>query len=697
MVDQALREKIQGYYSSFLAAKQFRPRYGQRLMVAEVARRLAGRQDTSDISPIALVEAGTGTGKTVAYTLTAAAVAAAKEKTLVIATATIALQEQLVLRDLPDIQQQAGMDFSFALAKGRRRYVCIAKLDSALAGQSPATSDFFPDEKLALGIDQAPLLTSLLEAYGNGAWDGDRDSLTTVIDDPIWRGVSTDRSQCTNRQCSFFSQCAFFKARAALDEVDIIVTNHDLLLADLASEESQILPPPEAAIYVFDEAHHLVEKARSQWSGFASKSAQTEVITAALTLIDSMATDLGEVGLGSLEDALSGTARFQAILGDLQVDLAHMFTLLASLEDEAEIQGDLAQYRFTQGKIPDELQIVAKALGNACNDLDVILQGWRRTFEQTIADASLQQRHCLEQLVPIIGNFSNRFSGASRLWLLFGVEGSAELAPSARWLDFRADDILIHCTPIAVADQLEQALWSRCAGAVLTSATLAVGTDFSMLAGELGLPSDVVGVVVPSPFDYPNQGRLRIPKMRENPSNPAAHTEEIARLIPELMMEFQSGLVLFTSWRQFFTVVDALPSTVREACLLQGERSKAELIRQHQARVDAGLQSYLLGLQSFAEGVDLPGDYCLQVIIAKLPFSVPNDPVGATQQEWIEANGGNAFAELMVPQAALRLTQAAGRLLRTEQDRGVVTILDERLVTKGYGRKLIEALPPFSR
>jgi len=262
-------------------------------MVAEVARRLAGRQDTSDISPIALVEAGTGTGKTVAYTLTAAAVAAAKEKTLVIATATIALQEQLVLRDLPDIQQQAGMDFSFALAKGRRRYVCIAKLDSALAGQSPATSDFFPDEKLALGIDQAPLLTSLLEAYGNGAWDGDRDSLTTVIDDPIWRGVSTDRSQCTNRQCSFFSQCAFFKARAALDEVDIIVTNHDLLLADLASEESQILPPPEAAIYVFDEAHHLVEKARSQWSGFASKSAQTEVITAALTLIDSMATDLG--------------------------------------------------------------------------------------------------------------------------------------------------------------------------------------------------------------------------------------------------------------------------------------------------------------------------------------------------------------------------------------------------------------------
>lgn len=695
MIDQSLREEIQGYYSSFLAAKQFQPRYGQKLMVAELARRLTSEGGDTPRSPIALIEAGTGTGKTVGYTLTAATIAAAREKTLIIATATVALQEQLVLRDLPDIQQQAGMHFSFALAKGRRRYVCLAKLDAALAGQAPATSDFFPDEKLAFGVDQAPLLTSLLEAYGKGSWDGDRDSLSAVIDDPVWRGVSTDRSQCTNRQCSFFSQCAFFKAREALDEVDVVVTNHDLLLADLSSADSQILPSPEAAIYVFDEAHHLVDKARSQWSGFASKSGQSEVLAAASGLTQSIKEDLSTTSLGALLDGLQGFNEFDQTVADVQADLAGIFAILGSLEDEAEPQGEVAQYRFPGGWVPDELRDQAQYLGREFDQLDVTLQGWRRSLEQSISSASIRQRQALEQLVPILGGFSSRFSAASRLWQLFSVGGSLEQSPSARWLDFRGDDVLVHCTPIAVADQLYDHLWSRCAGALLTSATLAVGRDFSLIATDLGLPEDVEGIVVPSPFDYQRQGRLRVPKMQEDPSNPTAHTNEIATLIPELIAEYRSALVLFTSWRQFFNVVDALPVELKARCLLQGDASKAELLKQHRARIDAGDVSYLLGLQSFAEGVDLPGDYCLQVVIAKLPFSVPNDPVGATQQEWVEAQGGNAFAELMIPHAALRLTQAAGRLLRTEQDHGVVTILDSRLVTKRYGRQLIAALPPF--
>ncbi|MGB1190398.1 MAG: helicase C-terminal domain-containing protein, partial [Pseudomonadales bacterium] len=211
----------------------------------------------------------------------------------------------------------------------------------------------------------------------------------------------------------------------------------------------------------------------------------------------------------------------------------------------------------------------------------------------------------------------------------------------------------------------------------------------------LGLPEDVVGMVVPSPFDYANQGQLRIPRMLASPTDAAAHTEELSEVIPELLVEFQSGLVLFTSWRQFFAVVDNLSPELRDLCLLQGEDNKSEMLRKHRERIDAGHHSYLLGLASFAEGVDLPGDYCLQVIIAKIPFSVPDDPVGATQQEWIEASGGNAFTDFMLPNAALRLTQAAGRLLRTESDQGVVTILDDRLRTKFYGPRLRSALPPF--
>ena len=666
-------------------------------MIAEVARRLAGDAAGIETSPIALVQAGTGTGKTVAYALTGALIAAAKDKTLVISTATIALQEQLVLRDLPDIQAKAGMNFTFALAKGRRRYLCLSKLDASLEGrgQSSKTSDFFPDELLVNAPDQAQVLSLLLDSYGNGAWDGDRDSLAVVVDDQIWRGVSTDRSQCTNRQCSFFSQCAFFRAREGLDQVDVIVTNHDLLLADLASEESQILPPPESSVYVFDEAHHLVEKARSQWAGFLGRTTTRSVLEAGATLLDQLDQDLAAAELTEVAQTLSGKPGFAVVIAEALTCFDQLMQHFAGFEVDAMAQGDVGRYRFAGGEIDPSLQTECHHLGSLLGQLDRAVQDWRRTLEQSVSGASLKERLALEGLIPVLGGFSSRFVAAQRLLLLFGQPQAPEASPSARWLDFRPDDLLVHCTPIQVDDLLYEKLWTRCAGAVLTSATLAVGQDFELVAADLGLPEDVVGLIVPSPFDYAQQGRLRVPKMRQNPSDPNAHTEEIASLMPGLLTEFQSALVLFTSWRQFFAVIDALPADLRGDCLLQGESSKAELLNQHRDRVDAGKRSYLMGLASFAEGVDLPGDYCQQVIIAKIPFSVPDDPVGATQQEWIEAKGGNAFYELMLPHAALRLTQAAGRLLRTEQDSGVVTILDGRLTTKAYGRKLIAALPPF--
>ena len=164
--------------------------------------------------------------------------------------------------------------------------------------------------------NQAQVLSLLLDSYGNGTWDGDRDSLAVVVEDQIWRGVSTDRSQCTNRQCSFFSQCAFFRAREGLDQVDVIITNHDLLLADLASEESQILPPPESSVYVFDEAHHLVEKARSQWAGFLGRSTTRSVLEAGATLLDQLEQDLAAAQLTEISQILSGKPGFAVVIAE---------------------------------------------------------------------------------------------------------------------------------------------------------------------------------------------------------------------------------------------------------------------------------------------------------------------------------------------------------------------------------------------
>ena len=696
MIDQSLRESLQTYYSSFLSSTQFRARYGQRLMIAELARRLAVDPDAFEQSPIALVEAGTGTGKTVAYALTGFAVAAAQDKTLVISTATVALQEQLVLRDLGEIQKHAGIEFSYALAKGRRRYLCVSKLDAQLQGsdQTTAMTDFFPDELAASRPEDLGQLQLMLETFGAGRWDGDRDSLAFAVDDRTWRGVSTDRQQCTNRQCSFFSQCPFFTARERLDEVDVIVTNHDLLLADLASDESQILPAPEETLYVIDEAHHLADKARGQWAGFLASTSHRELLAQLEDCYEQTKSRLIDASLDELVSELAVQTKLPAAAANGLQTFDQVVLLLRGFEDEATAQGDAFQHRFVGGEIDDALAAECLNLAGLTERLEQMMQSARQTLEQAIPGADAAQRVVLESLVTVFGTFVGRLGSAANLWRLFGAADEQQ-GPSARWLDFTPDELLVHCTPIRVDTLLYEKLWSQCAGAVLTSATLAVGRDFSMLTESLGLPEDVVGVVVPSPFDYSAQGQLRIPRMSASPTDAAAHTEELSHLIPQLLVEFQSGLVLFTSWRQFFAVVDGLSTQLRDLCLLQGEDSKAEMLRKHRERIDAGEQSYLLGLASFAEGVDLPGDYCLQVIIAKIPFSVPDDPVGATQQEWIEASGGNSFTDFMLPNAALRLTQAAGRLLRTESDQGVVTLLDDRLRTKFYGPRLRSALPPF--
>ena len=251
--------------------------------------------------------------------------------------------------------------------------------------------------------------------------------------------------------------------------------------------------------------------------------------------------------------------------------------------------------------------------------------------------------------------------------------------------------------PISVAEELHERLWSRCAGAVLTSATLSVARDFTAFQRKSGIGADQVFVSMSSPFRFQEQAVLHIPQMEHDPGDADAHTAELSSIIPELVGQDTGALVLFTSWRQMLRVNDDIDADFRDRVLMQGDLSKMEILSRHRARIDNGEPSCIFGLASFAEGVDLPGDYCRHVVIAKIPFSVPNDPVEATLSEWIREKGGNAFYEVMLPNAALRVVQAAGRLLRTETDSGRVTILDRRIVSKSYGKLILDSLPPFAR
>ena len=265
----------------------------------------------------------------------------------------------------------------------------------------------------------------------------------------------------------------------------------------------------------------------------------------------------------------------------------------------------------------------------------------------------------------------------------------------ARWLNRNLYDVEMVSAPIEPGNILQEVLWQRCYGAVCTSATLTALGRFDRFIERVGLQPDVSAAVIASPFNYPEVATFHVPAMQSDPRDFDAHTEEVIALIPDLLNRHVSALVLFTSWRQLNAVISGLPKTLAEGLLVQGEGSKQALLQEHRQRIDEGKSSYLFGVASFSEGLDLPGEYCRHVVIVKLPFSVPDDPVDQAIAEWAEAQGRNAFYEISVPDASLRLVQACGRLIRSEKDYGTISMLDKRIVTQRYGRALIESLPPF--
>jgi ATP-dependent DNA helicase DinG len=258
-------------------------------------------------------------------------------------------------------------------------------------------------------------------------------------------------------------------------------------------------------------------------------------------------------------------------------------------------------------------------------------------------------------------------------------------------------DVEFQSSPLDAAAALTEVLWDRCHGAVVTSATLASSDGFLRFVENTGVPERARFLVVPPSFDYAAAAELHVPALVTDPGSGQAHAEEIAERLPALIDPDEATLVIFTSWRQLETVTAALPPELLGRVLSQATETKGRILARHRARIDAGEGSVIFGLASFAEGIDLPGDYCRHVIVTKLPFAVPDDPVEASVAEWLEARGRNPFMEVSVPDATLRLKQACGRLLRSEQDTGCVTLLDPRVVTRRYGRAILDALPPFRR
>ncbi len=679
MLTDALKTEIQEAYRAWLQARGFRARRGQREMVAQVARTLTG-----EAPRILAVEAGTGTGKTAGYTLPAIPIARALGKSVIVSSATVALQEQVVLRDLPDLQRNAGIRFTYALAKGRGRYVCLKRLDDRLRYDDQQEIPLFD----ALSEDGTALYQSMLKAFADRSWDGELDSWSGGVDEQMWRQVTTDHRGCANSKCGFFKQCPFFKARSGLDGVDVIVANHDLVLADLSLGGGAVLPDPEESIYVLDEAHHLPDKTQQHFAARAR-------LLATCTWLDNVAAVLGSMTQRfARPDDLVHLATRVADKGAQAQEGLRLLHGAVDLLPFAERDETLQIYRFRLGEVPADLQALADSAAGPIGEVHADLIKTHEMLQDVLAgEIQWQNGFEAEDWLPVLGQQQTRAAGVLAMLRQFaGLDGRTGV--HARWANRSEQDVELVSAPIEPGHLLQEHLWDRCFAAICTSATLTALGRFDRFFERTGLQG-VNGLRIPSPFDYPNIATFRVPDMESDPSNFAAHSEEVASLLPMLLTPEPSGLVLFTSWRQLHEVLRQLPDKFADKLRVQGEGSKQALLEAHRAAVDAGQVSYLVGLASFAEGVDLPDDYCRHVVIAKLPFAVPDDPVDQAMAEWAESQGRNPFYEISVPDAALRLVQACGRLIRHEADHGRITLLDKRILTKRYGRALLDSLPPY--
>ena len=691
----------------------FRPRASQREMIAAIANafsRTLTREEGEEApkregESIAVIEGPTGVGKSLAYLLAGGIMAQTRGKRLIVSSATVALQEQLVDRDLPFLVEKSGLELTFALAKGRGRYLCPYKLYQLT--QNNAQQNLLGFEAPEVLWDSKPkpeelnLLRDIADEFSARRFNGDRDAWPEKIDDAIWLKVTNDRHGCLKSACPNRPECPFYLARDVLETVDVVVANHDLLLADISMGGGVILPAPENSFYCIDEAHHLPKKALSRFAAEHSWNIAVWMLEKLPQLTGKIAALTDKAELANLADE-AATSLLDS-LHEWQFHLAEEPSLSLGSSENDRRKHNEPTWLWEDGKIPEGLEttvsntaIAARSLLKHVIGLNDALSAARREKEQ---DGAL-----LDRLTSEFGLFIARIEQISAVWDLLSTVPIEGEEPLAKWITRRADDkndYIFNASPISSASHLANSLWRRAAGAVLTSATLQSLGSFNLILRQTGLLwlPETTTLALESPFNFDTQGELYIPPVHASPKDPDAHTAAIVEWLPKLVspVEAIGTLVLFSSRKQMQDVALRLPDEYLPLLLVQGELPKAILLQRHHQAIAEGKASIIFGLDSFAEGLDLPGPACVQVIIAKLPFAMPDNPIEKTQNRWIEQRGGNPFIEITVPEASIKLIQAVGRLIRTEQDYGRVTILDNRVKTQRYGQQLLACLPPFKR
>ena len=648
---------------------------------------------------VLLLEAGTGVGKSFAYLVPALAWARANGERTVISTNTINLQEQLVGKDLPLLARALGdADHTptFALLKGWRNYLCRSRLEFATASQ----------QSLLEGDRLQELLD--LTAWASHTEDGTLADLAAPPSSEVWDEVAAEADLCTRLQCRHFDRCFVFRARRRAAQADVVVVNHHLLAADLAVRqasdnwaEAAVLPAYQRII--LDEAHHLEDVAASHLGVQVSSRGIRRLLNR-----------LERNGKGLVPSLQRELATADDLLSTASLDLLRdrLAPAVAEARRAAEglvlrLFGYLDEQGSGQVRLDDSFAGLPLWGEGLSRDLDATVRAFGLIAEvtETVADrlaqgeGSERREQLLAECRGVVRRLESVVDG-----LNVTLRPASGRPPEVRWIERsgpKGQALQLAAVPLDLAPTLRHLLFDRVRTAALTSATLATGGDFTFLSSRIGLGGSeslvTLAEVFPSPFDYGEQCLLGVPDDIPDPrEDEAGHDAAIVDVVQDLALAGNGGVfVLFTSHAALRRAAVSLRGVLgaRFPILVQGEAQRDHLLRRFRECGDA----ILLGTDSFWEGVDVPGRALRTLVLAKLPFKVPAEPITAARLERLAEQGEDGFFGYLLPHAALKLKQGFGRLIRNSQDVGVVILLDRRVVTRRYGMMLLEGLPPAER
>ncbi len=679
------------------AMERYEDRPAQREMASAIA-------ELYNDGGVGLIEAGTGVGKSLGYLLPALRWANLTGERTVVSTNTINLQEQLVRKDLPFLEAALADEqpVRFALLKGWRNYLCLLRLEQAqLIGPT-------------LLADSAPAM-EMIRQWAKRTADGTLSDLPYPPNPEVWDEVAAEPDLCTRNKCPHFERCFFFRARRDATTAQVVVANHHLLMSDVAVRRMQQNWDEAAVIpaytrLVIDEGHHLEDAAATHLGATASRRGL-------LRLMSRLARNPGRRSggrglLAALDERLRARPNDMFSKASLELLDNKILPAVEAARDKGSVVFDLLDVFLRESgqqtvRLTDDFasHYVWKAgLGAALSDL--------LTETAILADTIGMIRDRLEMEMtpdePTAALVSELRGVGRRLEGLAGaLHGALDSGPDAhkrvRWIESRGREGNIGVTwvPLDLAPILRDDLFSRVRTTIVTSATLSTDSRFEFLSSRLGvaqLPIPAVTESYASPFDFKRQAILAVPSDVPAPNtDPAGHFRAVIRMVDEFTSASDGGIfVLFTSHRdvkQAAADLRARGMDVNRPLLVHGEESRDSLL----ARFRESGRAVLLGTSSYWEGVDVAGSALRGLLIARLPFRVPTEPLTAAHCEAIAERGGDPFAEYMVPHAALRLKQGFGRLIRSRTDRGAVVIADPRVVSKSYGATLMRALPPARR